>query len=142
MSESTFQEYTAEQAQTYAIQRGSTYPAPLYEEILRYHGSTGGRWQRFVDVGCGPGKSTHDLARFFDVAIGIDHSSEMIKYATRQNFEAKKGPVKYYTCDAETFDKLPTMEPNSIDLITAGMAVRSLKLHVVLAYMYRLTGLT
>lgn len=123
MSEPTFRSYTAEQTRTYALQRGTSYPAELYQEILRYHEQKGGQWRCFVDIGCGPGRSTHDLAHFFDRAVGVDHSPEMVQHATSQSFQAKSGSVQFYVSDAESFDQLPDLESGSVDLITAGMAV-------------------
>ena len=94
-SDPTFGKYTHEQARQYALGRGTSYPAELYSAILNYNESTGGQMQKLLELGCGPGKATHDLAPFFDTAVGIDHKD---------------------------FDALPGVEPGSVDLITVAMA--------------------
>ena len=120
----TFGKYTAEQARQYAIGRAGSYPAELYTSVLQYHDSTGGHMHEYVDVGCGPGKATQDLAPLFDTAIGTDHSQAMIEVARSADYKAKNGPIHFAVAAGEDFD-LPGLEPGSVDLITSAMAVGS-----------------
>ncbi|KKY21602.1 putative methyltransferase domain-containing protein [Phaeomoniella chlamydospora] len=75
----------------------------------------------YVDVGCGPGKATQDLAPLFDTAIGTDHSQAMIEVARSADYKAKNGPIHFAVAAGEDFD-LPGLEPGSVDLITSAMA--------------------
>ena len=118
----TFGKYTNEQARQYALGRGTSYPAEIYSAILDYHESTGGQMQKMLDVGCGPGKATRDLAPFFDTAIGTDHSSEMINVARSMNYKSKNSPIHFEVATEKDFDAVPGVEPGSVDLITAAMA--------------------
>ena len=119
----TFGKYTNEQARQYTIGRGASYPPQLYTTILRYHEETGGQTHKLLDLGCGPGRATHDLAPFFDTAIGADYSKEMINVARSQKYMAKSSPVQFEVASDKDFDKIPGLEEGSVDLLTAATAV-------------------
>jgi len=72
VSDPTFRSYTAEQAKYYGSQRLS-YAAALYDLVLNHHAATGGQFGLTVDVGCGPGNATRDVARHFDAALGVEY---------------------------------------------------------------------
>src|SRR5439155_10093075 len=48
-----------------------------HERVLQFVGSVAGHRSRILDIGCGPGRYTSQLARFGDVT-GIDLSEEAI----------------------------------------------------------------
>lgn len=78
--------------------------------------------QKLLDLGCGPGKATHDLAPFFDAAVGIDHSKEMINVAKSMDYMAKDTPIHFEVATEKDFDTVPGVEPGSVDLVTVAMA--------------------
>lgn len=114
----TFIGYNAQQASEYAKWR-SGYPPQLIEYILYHHQKTGGQCHSVLDIGCGPGNSTRDLAPHFDYATGVDPSPEMTNAARKIGGDAKDAPIEYKTSDAEACEGIP---PNSVDLITAAMS--------------------
>ncbi|KAJ5546876.1 S-adenosyl-L-methionine-dependent methyltransferase [Penicillium frequentans] len=87
LSDSTFTNYTNDQAQKYAQLRG-TYTDPLFRTIIDRHLKTGGKFRVLADVGCGPGNATKPLARSFDYVVGLDPGVEMIN--TAQELGAKR----------------------------------------------------
>jgi trans-aconitate 3-methyltransferase len=80
VTETTFTKYTAKEANIYNDLRPN-YHSSVYDHILNYHKSTGGRFDALVDVGCGPGMVTRSLAPHFVKATGIDPSPELLKVA-------------------------------------------------------------
>ncbi|KAI3584271.1 hypothetical protein IWW34DRAFT_684417 [Fusarium oxysporum f. sp. albedinis] len=78
--EATFRNYTQAQGESYATGCPG-YSPELFEIILNHHTSTGGRRDTVLEVGCGTGQATRDLAPFFKNAIGIDPSEGMITSA-------------------------------------------------------------
>jgi SAM-dependent methyltransferase len=119
----TFRHYQPAQASSYAQWRGS-YDAALYEEILAYHKSTGGELNSLLDVGCGPGSATRDLALCFLKATGVDPGKEMINTARSIGGETGAGdPVEYFVGDAEDVGEEQGVQDGSVDLLTAAMAV-------------------
>ena len=54
------------------------YPQSLRDAIFKYLRSGGGGWQLAVDVGCGNGQGTLELAADFDRVIGSDVSEAQI----------------------------------------------------------------
>ncbi len=66
-SDTTFRTYTAAQVEEYTRRRGG-YPERLIDETLKIHASTGGTFGAVLDLGCGPGSATRDLAPYFDHA--------------------------------------------------------------------------
>ncbi len=125
-SDPTFRTYSATQAAAYAAGRGS-YAAALYDFILHHHQSTGGEMGMLLDVGCGPGNATRDLAQCFDDAMGIDPGSEMIETARSLGGKTAKGnSIQFRVSAAEDLDKVAKLTPASVDLLTAAMSVSNL----------------
>jgi trans-aconitate methyltransferase len=119
----TFRSYTAEQAKYYAEHR-SAYNQKLYDIVLNHHTNTGGKLDLYVDLGCGPGKSTRDIAVMFDEAIGVDAGQSMIEQARAAGGKTKSGKdVRYEIMPAEELSKLEGLKPGSVDLLTAATAV-------------------
>ena len=114
-NDSTFRAYSSAQALEYAQRRGG-YPEALITEIVKLHKTTGGAFNTLLDLGCGPGSATRDLAVHFDRATGIDPSAEMIAAATAIGGSAKKGPIAFREGEAEVCGGVPD---RSVDLITA-----------------------
>jgi SAM-dependent methyltransferase len=119
----TFRHYAPSQAASYARDRGS-YNLDLLSEVFSYHASTGGSFNAIVDLGCGPGNSTRDLALQFQKATGIDPGKEMINQAKEKGGETAAGvPIEYFVGDAEEVGDEQGIGKASVDLITAAMAV-------------------
>lgn len=115
-NDSTFRAYSSEQANEYAQRRGG-YPPALIDQILQHHTSTGGQLGTLLDLGCGPGNSTRDLAIHFSRAIGLDPSSSMISAARSVGGSCKSGqPIEFRVGEAEFCSDIPD---GSVDLITA-----------------------
>lgn len=131
-SDPTFRSYTPDQARRYAESRPS-YPPKLYDTILRHHAATGGRFDVLVDVGCGPGTATRDLAASFARAVGLDAGEEMIATARRLGGMTAKGePVRFFVSEAERIADAEGVEKGSVDLLTSAMAVRFILTYSVL----------
>jgi trans-aconitate methyltransferase len=119
----TFRSYSAVQAQTYAIERES-YSNELYDIVLKYHTSTGGKLDQLLDVGCGPGNATRDLSVAFDHAVGIDPGAEMIAAARSRNGKTRSGnDIKFEIKPAEECSKINGVQVGTVDLLTAAMSV-------------------
>lgn len=115
----TFTKYSAKQAHEYTQHR-SGYPPQLIQHILAHHAQTGGNYGTVLDVGCGPGNSTRDLASDFSHAIGVDPSKEMTSVAKKIGGTTKAGNlIEYLTSDAEVCDGV---QSSSVDLLTAAMS--------------------
>jgi ubiquinone/menaquinone biosynthesis C-methylase UbiE len=122
----TFRNYSGEQAAAYAKVRSMAYPVALINAILEHHRATGGDTGVLVDVGCGPGNATRDLAPFFNVVYGADPGEAMIKTATELGGTTATGaPIKFTLCSAEELDHLPEVERGSVDMISAAVCVSS-----------------
>jgi len=122
-SDPTFRYYKPAQAQQYAGARPA-YPPVLYEHIFAEHAASGGRFGFVVDVGCGPGTATRDLAPAFEHAVGIDAGEEMIKVARERGGESKRGErIRFEVCEAERMASAPGLPLGEVDLITAATAV-------------------
>jgi len=117
----TFRNYNASQAKTYVRQRLS-YPPQLFTQLLDHHKATGGQFHSLVDVGCGPGVATRDLAHYFDQATGVDPSPEMLNVARELGGRSKEGEIRYELAPAENCADVAGLEPESVDLITAATA--------------------
>lgn len=125
INDPTFRSYSFSQAALYASARLS-YPPALYDALLSYHASTSGAFDTVLDVGCGTGNAVRDLARSFEVAIGVDPGEEMIKAARRLGGNtAVDDPIAYYVAGAEELDTVEQLGEKSVDLLIAAMAVRS-----------------
>lgn len=114
-SDQTFRAYTSSQVEEYAKRRGG-YPQRLIDEIIKHHASTGGAFGTVLDVGCGPGSATRDLAGHFHRAFGIDPGAEMIRTASTLGGHAKNGPIQFLEGSAEELVDIPDV---SVDLISA-----------------------
>ena len=117
--ESTFRSYGKDESKRYAQLRLAYHPS-VYESIVAQHTANGGKLDSLLDVGCGPGLATRDLAAYFDNATGIDAGESMIEVA--QNMDIKTStsePVAFKLTSAE---EMVGIEDNSIDVITAANA--------------------
>lgn len=127
-SDPTFRHYHASQAVSYAKARGS-YSSELYSNVLSYHSSTSGAFDTLLDVGCGPGNATRDLASYFLHASGADPGAEMINEARRNGDDkvtASGEPITFFVGAAEQIAE--KVKDSSVDLLVAAMAVSSLRL--------------
>ncbi len=119
----TFRSYSAEQAKEYATQRLSYEPA-IYNTILTHHSNTDGRFGILLDVGCGPGNATRDIALSFHQAIGVDPGAAMIDAARQLGGKTKAGnEIRYEISPAEEISSIERLKEGSVDLLTAAMAV-------------------
>lgn len=122
-SDPTFRAYSASEAKTYATHRLS-YSPDLYSTILSHHGSTGGHFSLLLDVGCGPGNATRDLALSFDEAIGCDPGEQMIAAANELGGKTRSGEdVRFVVAGAEELSEIEALRGGSVDLLVAAMAV-------------------
>ncbi|KAJ9422691.1 S-adenosyl-L-methionine-dependent methyltransferase [Fusarium oxysporum] len=121
-SEATFWSYTQAQGESYATGRPGYFPE-LFKIILNHHASSGGRLDTVLDVGCGTGQATGDLAPFFNNAIGIDPSEGMITFA-RETIKSSALSIRFEVSAAEALgiDLEPPIANNSVDLLTAATA--------------------
>lgn len=87
-----------------------SYGKALFDHLLQYHQ---GDLKTAIDLGCGTGQITSELAKSVDRVIGFDTSSTMLAKAS------KADNIMYQVGEAEN---LPTIEDNSIDLVTVGQA--------------------
>ena len=121
----TFRNYKLAQAQQYADLR-PPYPPVLYKYILAEHAASGGGFAFVLDVGCGPGRATRELASAFESAVGVDPGEEMINVARKRGGETKKkAKIRFEVCEAERLVDGPGMPLGEVDLINVAMAVRS-----------------
>lgn len=122
-SDPTFRTYKGTQAKRYDEGRPA-YAQALYQTILKYHDDSNGLRGTVVDVGCGPGRATRELARFFDNTIGVDPSENMIDTAQQVGGVGRTGkPIKYYLSSAEKIGDLEELADGKVDLLTAAAAV-------------------
>lgn len=73
------------------------YPPQLYQHILRFAGLEDPAQRGLaVDLGCGSGQASADLAALFSRVVGIDASAEQLAHADRSkpNVEYRCGPVE------------------------------------------------
>jgi len=93
-----------------------TYPNSLFRDILAYESKTRQTADKHksvaMDVGCGTGQATIELAKLYDSVIGVEGSKSQLQAA------AKADNVKYLEGVAE---KLPA-EAESIDLVAVAQA--------------------
>lgn len=119
----TLRSYSAAQAQTSAVERRS-YPNELYDVILKYHTSTGGKSEQLLDVGCGSGNGIRDLSVAFEHALGIDPGAEMIAAARKRDGKTRSGnDIKFEISPAEECSKVNGVEAGTVNLLTAAMSV-------------------
>ncbi|KAG8851594.1 hypothetical protein FRB91_007634 [Serendipita sp. 411] len=151
---------TAYDAAAYSSFR-PVYPPRLYDTIWAFHKaglaarkrsstqSSGGDevirnslgWQRAVDLGCGTGQATVEIAARFEETIGVDPSSKMIQQATQmlsrqsvgtstnvntnpvvteEGAVVRGGNLRYHQAAGED---LSFLEDQSVDFVSAAQAV-------------------
>ena len=86
--------------------------------LLRAVGNVKGL--KVLDVGCGQGWFSRQLARRGARVIGIDWSSGMLRYA-QDHEKQRRSRIKYIQCDASQVDT--RFPPKSFDLATSCMAL-------------------
>ena len=119
----TFRNYNPNQAASFAQQRQFYSPA-LYQAIIDYHIANGGHFNNLLDVGCGSGAAIRSLAEYFSYAMGTDPGRELIFQARNIGGQTKTGNlIQYEILSAEDLCLLQTIEHNSVDLLSVGMAV-------------------
>lgn len=123
--EKTFRNLSTDVAANYAATRKG-YPPALVKYIVDHHRATGGETKLLLDVGCGPGNSTQDLAPCFDQVFGADPGEGMIKAAKELGGVSASGdPIRYQVGLAEELEKLEEPKPGSVDMINVTAAVCS-----------------
>lgn len=123
-TEKTFRSYKQEQGEAYARARPDYHPF-LYETVINWHISTGGRLDTLLDVGCGPGNAARALAPRFAHAIGLDPSEGMIATARAVGgVSSSSKPVRFEVSTAEELggNLSPPVQDSSVDLIIAANA--------------------
>ena len=129
--EETFRNYDAKAAARYNQYRKG-WSESFIQNIISQHTSTGGETDVLLDIGCGPGNSTRDLARHVQHALGVDPSPSMIETARGLGGETASGePVKYAAGKAEELSLLSALAEispgtngrESVDLITASVSI-------------------
>ncbi|TGO64156.1 hypothetical protein BCON_0008g00030 [Botryotinia convoluta] len=122
-SDPTFRNYTSTQAAKYAAHRLS-YSSKLYETVIHHHEKTGGQFNLVLDLGCGPGNATRDIAGYFEEAIGCDAGEAMIGAARELGGKTKSGKdIVWAVGSGEEFMGLEEVREGTVDLITVAMAV-------------------
>ncbi|KAI9650309.1 hypothetical protein NHQ30_000322 [Ciborinia camelliae] len=122
-SDPTFRNYTTAQAKIYAEHR-LAYPSKLYETVITHHEKTGGQFNLVLDLGCGPGNATRDIAAYFEDAIGCDAGAAMIEAARETGGKTKGGKnIQWVVASGEDFAGLEEVREGSVDLITVATAV-------------------
>jgi len=117
--ETTFRSYSPSSSKLYAQLRRKYHPS-VYTAILTHHTSTSGQLSHVLDLGCGPGLATQDLAPHFAHATGLDASPNMISFAQTLGLKtASAEPVDFRVSTAEAMDGIAD---ESVDLITAANA--------------------
>ena len=117
--ESTFRSYGKDESKRYAQLRLAYHPS-VYESIVAQHTANGGKLDSLLDVGCGPGLATCDLAAYFNHATGIDAGESMIEVA--QSMDIKTSTSEPVTFKLTSAEEMTGIEDNSIDVITAANA--------------------
>ncbi|KAJ9658025.1 hypothetical protein H2198_003994 [Neophaeococcomyces mojaviensis] len=118
--EATFKNYNSTDATKYAAYRPS-YPPLLIKMVMEGHTSTGGQTTTVLDIGCGPGIATRQIAAFFEHAIGVDAGQSMIETARNTPCYSSTGEqARFEVCGAEEIDKV--IDAESVDLITVATA--------------------
>lgn len=90
-----------------------SYPQSFYEELMAYHS---GKTDLAVDIGCGTGLVTFELAKYFTDVIGTDPSITMIK-------QCKTRPSANIDFKVGSAEALPDIAANSIDMITGAECI-------------------
>ena len=74
---------------------------------------------RLLDVGCGPGILTTDLARCFKEAVGLDPDPEMLAEAERRATREGIANIRWFQALAE---EIPQLELGRFKLVTFGQS--------------------
>jgi len=117
--ESTFRSYGKDESERYAQLRLAYHPS-VYESIIAQHTANGGKLDNLLDVGCGPGLATRDLAAYFRHVTGIDPGASMIEVA--QSMDLKTSTSELVVFKLTSAEEMAGIEDNSIDVITAANA--------------------
>jgi SAM-dependent methyltransferase len=123
----TFRSYTSAEVKTYATHRLS-YSQSLYSAVIQHHASTGGQFDLLLDVGCGPGNATRDVALEFERAVGADPGEQMIEAAREIGGTTKSGEdIRFVVQGAEEIAGTEGLQEvngeGKVDLLIAAMAV-------------------
>ena len=110
-------------AQRYANLR-PTYPDEFYQLLNDYHQ---GRRTLAIDVGCGPGIATFQLAdnlTNFQKIIGTDISPSMIETARANNSKRFTDNIEFVEAPGESFEFLGSgANEGKVDMITGSESV-------------------
>jgi ubiquinone/menaquinone biosynthesis C-methylase UbiE len=117
--ESTFRSYGKDESKRYAQLRLAYHPS-VYESVIAQHTANGGKLDSLLDIGCGPGLATRDLAAYFKHATGIDPGESMIEVA--QSMDLKTSTSESVVFKLTSAEEMAGIENNSIDVITAANA--------------------
>lgn len=119
----------------------SAAAAEVYDELyeaanfatgsyMRYELETIGKYVReapelslAVDLGCGTGRDSFFLARYFDQVFGYDFSPEMIRVATKHKLLKRIGNVLLEVLDVE--EALLPLSDNAVSLVNTGFGMGS-----------------
>jgi SAM-dependent methyltransferase len=74
---------------------------------------------RFLDIGCGPGILTIELAPSFEEAIGLDPDADMLAEGARRASEAGVDNIRWVNAVAEA---IPTLDLGRFRLVTFGQS--------------------
>lgn len=129
-TEPTFTSYNAADASSYAQGRASSYPSALYHQIFAFAGmplpSKNKSFTTLLDVGCGTGQATRDLAPQFARVVATDPSPAMIEEARKRDYRTGTGEaVEFSVKCAEECDEIDGLDLGSVDVLVAAMAVSS-----------------
>jgi len=111
-----------------------TYRDDVFSTILDFHKDGGGGKERIVDVGCGPGNSTLKLAADFKDVVGLDLFADHIPVAVDYAHKAGVPHARFLVGSAED---LSAFEPQSVDLVSAFMAIHWIDKHRFLSEVAR-----
>ncbi len=125
MSDPTFTNYSPSEATQYATHRTSYSPA-LYDLILKHHAQANGSFNLLLDVGCGPGNATRDLATHFEDAVGADPGPAMIGAAEAGSCKSGRD-IRFVVQGAESLSEIDGLRGDDglgkVDLLSAAMSV-------------------
>lgn len=76
-----------------------------------------------IDLGCGTGRHTFELAKKFDQVFGVDFSPEMIRQAETNKAKRGVGNVSFLVADVE--EKIPDLPHGRASLVVCGFGMGS-----------------
>lgn len=119
-AETTFKNYDSNDAAKYAAYR-TPYPPSFIQKVIDKHTSSGGQLTRVLDIGCGPGIATRQVAAYFQHVVGVDAGESMIMTARKiPCLSLTEEQATFEICGAEEIDKM--VDHGNIDLITVATA--------------------